>query len=404
MSEALDLLKALQATVEKQSSDLSAKAETALKEAQNAGDLSKQTKADVDKTMSEFNESRTKLNALEVQLGEAEKAFANLPAQGTPVAAQTAGQIVASYEGMKDFAARTSGNERGRISVPMPRSALLSTGVATGVVEDQRLSGIQQQPKQRLFIRDLITPGRTGAPMITWVRQTGFTNNAAAVPEGTRKPESTIEFDVQNTAVTTLAHIFKASKQILDDFDQLQSLVDAELRYGLKYVEEQELLFGDGTNAHLKGIVPQATAYAAPAGGVTAKTSIDVIRLAMLQAQLARIPASGVVLHYTNWANIELEKDTLGRYIIGNPQGTTAPSLWNLPVVPTETAAFLDKFLTGGFAGGAQIFDREDANVVIATENEDDFVKNMITIRCEERLALALYRPEAFIHGSIKVE
>jgi HK97 family phage major capsid protein len=54
--------------------------------------------------------------------------------------------------------------------------------------------------------------------------------------------------------------MFKASKQILDDFAQLQSMIDAEMRYGLKYVEEQEILFGDGTGAHLHGIVPQATA------------------------------------------------------------------------------------------------------------------------------------------------
>lgn len=61
--------------------------------------------------------------------------------------------------------------------------------------------------------------------------------------------------------------------------------------------------------------------------------------------------------------------------------------------------AFKGKFLTGSFAYGAQLFDREDANVVISTENADDFEKNMITIRCEERLALAVKRPEAFIYG-----
>ncbi|WP_218662219.1 phage major capsid protein, partial [Enterobacter cloacae] len=66
----------------------------------------------------------------------------------------------------------------------------------------------------------------------------------------------------------------------------------------------------------------------------------------------------------------------------------------------TEAAAFQGKFLTGAFNAGAQIFDREDANVVISTENADDFEKNMISIRCEERLALAVKRPEAFVYGS----
>lgn len=69
-------------------------------------------------------------------------------------------------------------------------------------------------------------------------------------------------------------------------------------------------------------------------------------------------------------------------------------------MVATEAVGFQGKFLTGAFQTGAQLFDREDANVVISTENADDFEKNLISIRCEERLALAVKRPEAFIYGS----
>ncbi|WP_409565543.1 phage major capsid protein [Pseudomonas protegens] len=129
------------------------------------------------------------------------------------------------------------------------------------------------------------------------------------------------------------------------------------------------------------------------------RSGIDDLRLAMLQAQLARLPASGHVLHFMDWAKIELTKDSLGRYILANPLGLSGPVLWGLPVVATEVAAFLGKFLTGAFQTGAQLFDREDANVVISTENADDFEKNLISVRCEERAALAVKRPEAFIFG-----
>jgi HK97 family phage major capsid protein len=88
----------------------------------------------------------------------------------------------------------------------------------------------------------------------------------------------------------------------------------------------------------------------------------------------------------------------MGRYIIGNPQGTTMPTLWGLPVVTTQ-AITIRKFLTGAFKLGAQVFDRWQARVEIATENEDDFIKNLVTILAEERVALAVYRPEAFIYG-----
>ncbi|AUX97571.1 phage major capsid protein [Salmonella enterica subsp. enterica serovar Ramatgan] len=399
MSEVNEILKKVTASIEEATDKFNARAEDALKEAKKSGKLSEETKAAVDKMASEFNALREAEKTLKAAIGELEQHVAQMPLANAKHIVETVGQQVISAEALKTFSASVEGGKR--VSIPV-NAALISSDVAEGVVEPQRLPGIDTAPKQRLFIRDLIAPGRTSSPAIFWVQQTGFTNKAAVVAENTTKPYSDIAFATKITPVTTIAHMFKASKQILDDFAQLQSTVDAEMRYGLKYVEEQEILFGDGTGVHLHGIVPQASAFSAEFR-VEQQNGIDDLRLAMLQAQLARFPASGHVLHFIDWAKIELTKDTLGRYILANPSGLTGPTLWGLPVVATEAAAFKGKFLTGAFNAGAQIFDREDANVVISTENADDFEKNMISIRCEERLALAVKRPEAFIYGSFTV-
>lgn len=399
MSDTNELLKSLKAQIEKANSDFNAKAESALTEAQKAGGLSAETKEAVDKMALELNALREAEKTIKSAMGELEQHIAQMPLQSALKAAQSFGQQLISAEVLKDINSSIQGNKR--ISVPV-QAALISTGVAEGVVEPHRLPGVDVAPKQRLFIRDLIAPGKTQSPAIFWVQQTGFTNKAAVVPENTTKPYSDIEFATKITPVTTVAHMFKASKQILDDFSQLQSLVDAEMRYGLKFVEEQEILFGDGSGAHLHGIIPQASKYK-PEFSVEKQNGIDDLRLAMLQSQLARFPASGHVLHFIDWAKIELTKDSLGRYILANPASLTGPTLWGLPVVATETAAFKGKFLTGAFNAGAQLFDREETNVVISTENADDFEKNMISIRCEERLALAVKRPEAFVYGNFTV-
>jgi HK97 family phage major capsid protein len=221
------------------------------------------------------------------------------------------------------------------------------------------------------------------------------------VAEGARKPESDIRLELVSTTAKVIAHTAKASRQILDDAAQLRSYIDGRLRYGLAFKEEQQLLNGDGTGQNLLGIVPQATAYAAPGGIVaTSPTVIDQLRFAMLQAALAEYPATGMVLNPIDWTRIETTKDTQGRYIIGNPQGTMTPTLWGIPVVATQ-AMTIDKFLVGAFMLGAQVFDRWQARVEIATENEDDFVKNLVTMLCEERLALAVYRPQAFVFGDL---
>jgi HK97 family phage major capsid protein len=214
-----------------------------------------------------------------------------------------------------------------------------------------------------------------------------------------QKPESTITYGLMQTAVVTIAHWIKASKQILDDFKQLSSNIDFRLRYGLAIVEEAQLLKGSGVGNNLNGIYTQATAYSAPIVLSGTVTKIDVLRLMLLQSELALFPATGIVLHPADWTAIELTKDSTGNYIFANPQSLAQPALWGRPVVSTMSMT-QDTALVGAFSLGAQLFDREDANVVISTENQDDFIKNMITIRAEERLGLAVYRPEAFIKNT----
>jgi HK97 family phage major capsid protein len=367
--------------------------ETAMKEVKKTGDMTTETKAKVDELITTKTELTARLTELEQKMtrrGNTEH-----------VAVESPGQVLEKSDALKQFVANKT---RGVISIPIPNASIktmFSTDVAPvqpGVLQPQLLPGILARLRQRLFIRDLISPGRTGAPSVAYVRQTGFTSGADVVSEGETKPSSSITFDTKIAQVTTIAHIFKAAKQLLDDFPALQSTIDDELRYGLAYAEEREILFGDGTGIHLDGIVTQATAYSA-AFAVNHHNRIDVLRLAILQAELAELPASGIVLHPTDWAAIELTKTQVGEYLWANPMNLAGPRLWGLPVVPTKAMDAGD-FLTGGFQGGAQVFDREDANVVIATQNEDDFVRNLITVRAEERLALVVKRPEAFITGT----
>lgn len=387
--------------------DLSKKAEEALAEVKAKGALLTETKAEVDKLLVEHTKLTGEKNKLESDLAETkgrltgvEQELVRRPGVPGVNAQKSIGARMIEDEKFKAFAAAGSGGIRGKFRFTV-NAAITSVDYPVSepsIVQPQFVPGTMPTLKQRLFVRDLIPVGQTGAPAIFWVKQTGFTNAAKVVSEGTAKPESTIAYEGQMTPVTTIAHTFKASKQILDDFKQLRTDIDREMRYGLKYAEEREMLFGDGSGIHLAGIVPAATDFAA-AFTPDLMTAIDTIRLAMLQAQLARLPASGIVMHYIDWAKIELTKDANGQYIFANPLRLAGPNLWGLPIVATEVPEFEDHFLVGGFQGGAQIYDREEMNVEIATENEDDFIKNMVTGRCEERVALAVFRPEAFIYG-----
>lgn len=374
---------------------IKAQAETTQKEIARAGEMQSETRAKVDELLSKQGE-------LQARLQEAEQKLVNASTGGRNQSERqkSAGEMVVGSEQMEGVNASFRGSRR----VSVPRAAITSAPASGGaLVGADRRPEIVMPPERRLTIRDLIAPGTTGSNAIEYVRETGFTNNAAAVAEGGAKPYSELVFELVNAPVRTLAHLFKASRQILDDASALQSYIDARARYGLLTVEEQQLLYGNGTGANLQGLMTLAETYAAPGGiVVTGEQRIDRLRLALLQAELSEFPADGIVLNPIDWAAIELTKDSEGRYIVGQPQEGTAARLWNRPVVATQ-AMQQDEFLTGAFRLGAQIFDRMDVEILISTENDKDFENNMVTIRAEERLAFAVYRPEAFVTGALTV-
>lgn len=386
--------KEIKAALDQISADVKAAGAQALAEAKKAGDMSAESKEKIDQMLAKQGE-------LQARLLEVEQKAARQPGEEDE-APRSAGEMVVASEAIKQWIASGGPSQRTSCVIQIPRAAITSTDTANtttvGVAPD-RQSGVIPGTERRLTVRDLIAPGTTDSDAIQYVRETGYTNNAAPVSEGDKKPESTLTYEMVQTAVTTIAHFFKASKQILADFKALQSQINARGMYGLKLAEENQLLKGSGVGINLNGIYTQATAYSAPIALGGSVTMIDTIRLMLLQAELAEYPSTGIVLHPSDWAKIELTKDTTRQYIFANPRAMSSPSLWGLPVVSTQ-AMTVDTALVGAFRLGAQIFDRETANVVIATQNEDDFVKNMLTIRIEERLALAVYRPEAFIKNT----
>jgi HK97 family phage major capsid protein len=202
-----------------------------------------------------------------------------------------------------------------------------AAGSVGGAIVPQRIPGVQGVANRPLRVRDLLTPGRTNSNSIQFVQETAFTNAAATVSEtaGTTKPQSDLQFSLQTSNVTTIAHWVQATRQILDDVPQLQSYIDGRLMYGLAYVEDNQLLNGAGTGTDLNGIYTQATASTANLAVIASPTKIDVLRVAILQATLANLPASGIVLHPTDWMTIETNKDSQGRYLVGDPQNRVRP-------------------------------------------------------------------------------
>lgn len=364
--------------------------EKALAEAAKGVAMSTGVKQTVDELLVKQGELQAQVTELE------QKAARNATTVDT--SRKSAGQLVVENAEFKKL--HESGELRrkgGRFSVELEQKAVLTAQTGAAIIAD-RQPGVIPIPQRRLTIRDLIAPGSTSSNLITYMKETLFTNNAAPTAEGVRKPESTMTLAQSTAPVIKIPHFMKASSEILDDYPALQSLIEERLMYGLKLVEEDQMLKGSGVGNNLNGIYTQATAFAAPFV-VTTPTLIDTLRLMLLQAELALFPSDGVVLNPVDWAKIELTKDSTANYIVGNPFGTITPTMWGRSVVATP-ALTADTALVGAFRLGAQVFDRKQAALTIATENEDDFVNNLVTLLIEERLALVVNRPAAFIKNA----
>lgn len=387
-------IKNIAAQVKETGDKLRQQAEDSAREIKRTGEMSAQTKVEVDKLLTTQNELKERLSA-------AEQLVAKLEEGGDSrhqAKEKTAGEIVASHE---DFLAiRNKASWKGTVTIPV-KNVITSLDDSAGALIQPQRAPMVNPVNRRLFVRQLLAQGRTTSNSIEYVRETGFTNNAAPVSENpaTNKPESNIVFELDNESVATIAHWIRASRQVLSDVSMMQSYIDGRLRYGLDLVVEDQILNGSGTGLNMHGIIPQASTYANPGVTVSNETMIDRLRLAMLQVALAEYEADGIVLHPVDWTSIELTKDNENRYIFTNPTTAGTPTLWGLPVSATQSIASGD-YLVGAFQMGAQFWTREDATVSVSTEDRDNIVKNMVTILAELRAALTVYRPEAFVTGS----
>lgn len=283
-------------------------------------------------------------------------------------------------------------------------------------------------PQRTKRVRDLFPVRRTTAAVIEYFRQIGFTSleapgvsassystNNAAAPVAERsggayalKPQSSFQFVGEQAPVRTLAHWEAAHRNVLADEPQLRSIIDNELMYGLRLLEDSQILNGDGTGENLMGVLntPNIQEYAWSDGATTPvpDTKADALRRAATLSFLAYYEPSGIVMHPNDWEDIELTKDANGQYLLAvSIAAGGAPRVWRMPIVDTPAMAE-GTALVGAFGTAAQLYDREQASIRISEQHSDFFVRNAIVILAEQRLALAVKRPEAFVKVDFDAE
>jgi HK97 family phage major capsid protein len=206
--------------------------ETLQAEMKNLGKATAETTTKVDDALLKHGELAKAHGETASRLTEIEQKLAARRSEQEPVAPKSMGERFVESAEFKGF------KGKGAIRVQMNRADITNvtgtvgnnTSQGNSLVTAARVPGIVTPPERQLTIRSLIAPGQTDQGMQEFVQETGFTNNAGVVTEGATKPKSDLTFELKNAPVRTIAHIFKASRTILDDAPALRSSNHARAR------------------------------------------------------------------------------------------------------------------------------------------------------------------------------
>ena len=280
------------------------------------------------------------------------------------------------------------------------RYEVKNTVVADGTTTfpDQR-PGVIAGSFAPLTVRQLIPTIQVTSNAVNSLREASWTNDAVEVAQAAAKPESDVTFAPYNVIIETVAHWIKVSNQLMADAPAVAAYIDGRLRDGLAQRIDKQLIIGNGTSPNLSGLTDSGnfTAFTPTAGANLAES----INKAKYNRWAVGEVVDTVIVNPADWAALEVSREGAGTgaYLYGVPGTNAGMSVFGLSVVMSPNVP-AGNFVIGNLRGASTIYQRQGAVVEMGYVN-DDFTKNLVTIRAEERLGLAVDRPVAIMYGAI---
>jgi HK97 family phage major capsid protein len=272
------------------------------------------------------------------------------------------------------------------------------------VIAADRVPGYKFDPTRPVHVRQLLATGSTQSDVVRYVKESGYSNGAAATAEGTTLTQSDFDMTAADANVRKIGTYFRISEEMLADTPQLTSYLSARAPEKLLEVEDAQILSGDGTGSNLSGIITDAADFDTSSSGafyqsVEAANEFDVIVAALNQLALLNYNADCIMVNPTDFNKILLLKDSTNKYLKDQVYNGLQPSFSGVKVIQ-NTAIAAGTFLIGNFGVGTQLWVRQGVNVEFFREDGTNVRDGFVTVRVSERIALTNYLPNAFVNGS----
>ena len=294
-------------------------------------------------------------------------------------------------------------NGRGfRMDLKVANDPMTTGNTYTGeVIESDRLPGVYFDPDRATHVRQFLTQTSTTSDNVRYVQETGYTDGTDVQAEGAAKGVSDFSLEAKDAPVRTIASYIRVSRQMLDDTAFLTSYINQRLPKKLFLEEDDQILYGNGSGDNLEGITAVAQSFAAITGlSLVSRFDALVNSISQVRTDNGEYQASAIMLNPEDYYIMLVEKDNENRYYFPDAVrfGGQPPRVAGVPVI-TNTAVTADDFIVGDFNLGATMALREGVSLQFFEQDQDNVIKNLVTVRVEERLALPIHNPNAFVYG-----
>lgn len=271
-----------------------------------------------------------------------------------------------------------------------------SPGPYGGLIGPDR-RGVVPPLLRPLRLLDLIPSGTTDSNVIEYVQVQAIPNAAAEVAEGAIKPQAGLTLADATAPVRTIPSWIKVNRQAMDDAAGLATMINTLLPHDVRRRIENQIIAGDGVGQNIKGITRQ-TGLGAPVA-VPGDNVADAILRAMTVIILSDAEPNFAALHPISWQNLLLMRTAVGgantgSYLYGGPGVVGPQTIWGLSITPSVVIDQAHPLV--GDANGATLLFREGVNIKTSDSDQDDFIRNRVTVLAEARVALPVWRPASF--------
>lgn len=331
--------------------------------------------------------------------------------EATKAEATDAGTMFVKSAGFEEFRKSYRGNRnanyRFEVKTAVPATTQADNTASHGSFTPPVNIGVVTDPRSVINIRPLFGTMAVEGSSYEFIRYGYRTTLTATGPaftaEGNKKPEANYGGSIIAGSVKTLPVWTKLTEQMIADNANIVQVINDDLPYQLDKVIDYQILRGDGTGVNLKGL-NQSGNYTDYLNGVVwgnTDTVIDLVLTVKGKMEAAGIRNLILVLNSEDWTKVLKSKNVNKDYLIPGIVDIPTQRIWGVPVVLNENVES-GKFYMGNFAEAGKIIERSGLQIEMA-RSDDDFERNLMTLRVERRLDFVVMQPKAVCYGDFAI-